>query len=295
VFFSLASPWSTGENIDVSKSLQEHKGGFMSTYRLLPLMALMFLLASPKMMPGGELPNDAAKRIKEFEAEAEAIQKRANADINVRQNKLIEDLQALLEGYTRAGKLKEAEVIRDHIRPLQAARDKAQNLLVNGSFEEGPETYNDGVHNVDLDKGSTVIKGWETTRGGAGIIDSSYWKPADGKRSLALSKRPGQTECGGISQTFKTKKGQKYCVTFRLAGDPLHGQPSEKKLQISAAGMSAEFVFEITGKTRLDMGWVSKSWEFTADSDQTTLEFAGLTESIFGPALDDVVVLAVKK
>jgi choice-of-anchor C domain-containing protein len=265
----------------------------------------MVLLSGPKMLPGDELPNDAAKRIKEFDAETEAIQKKFNteivaiqkkakAEILLSHDKAIIDLQNLLADRTKAGKAEGAVVIRDRIRQLQAVRDKAQNLLVNGSFEEGPETRNDGHTNVDLDKGSTVITGWETTRGGAGIIDSTYWKPADGKRSLALSKRPGQTECGGISQTFKTKKGQKYCVTFQLAGDPLAGPP-EKKLQINAAGKSAEFTFDQTGKTRVDMGWVTKSWEFTAEGDQTTLEFMGLTEGMYGPALDDVVVLPVRE
>jgi hypothetical protein len=43
------------------------------------------------------------------------------------------------------------------------------------------------------------------------------------------------------------------------------------------------------------MGWVRRSWEFTAEADQTTLEFSCLTESIFGVALDDVVVVPVKE
>jgi hypothetical protein len=40
---------------------------------------------------------------------------------------------------------------------------------------------------------------------------------------------------------------------------------------------------------------VSKNWEFTAEADQTTLEFSCLTESIFGVAVDDVIVVAVKE
>lgn len=67
------------------------------------------------------------------------------------------------------------------------------------------------------------------------------------------------------------------------------------KLQIRAAGKSAEFLFDKAGKNRVDMGWVRKTWEFTAQADRTTLEFAGCTEGMFGVALDDVVVVPVKE
>ena len=41
-----------------------------------------------------------------------------------------------------------------------------------------------------------------------------------------------------------------------------------------------EDVIPATGKTKADMGWVKKTWDFTADSDETTLEFfSTMTES----------------
>ena len=53
--------------------------------------------------------------------------------------------------------------------------------------------------------------------------------------------------------------------------------------------------FDVTGKTNANMGWVSKTWEFTAEADETTLQFMSLTEGCSGPALDDVVVVAIRK
>ena len=41
------------------------------------------------------------------------------------------------------------------------------------------------------------------------------------------------------------------------------------------------------------MGWLSKSWDFTANSTTTTLEFIDLTNSFAGPALDNVSVIAL--
>jgi choice-of-anchor C domain-containing protein len=237
--------------------------------------------------PADDLPSDAAKRIKEFEAEAESIRKKADDEINARHDKLIADLEQLKKEYTKAGELDAALAIRERIRQLKESGEKARNLLVNGSFEEGPAVG--GGASVLLENGSTALKGWVVSQGNIDVVDSSGWQAADGKRSLDLS---GLTP-GAVSQTFKTHKGQKYRVRFALAGNP--NGPTEKKLQVSAGGKTTEFTFDVTGKTPTDMGWVRKTWEFTAEADETTLEFLSLTEGNSGPALDDVVVVAIRE
>ena len=73
------------------------------------------------------------------------------------------------------------------------------NLLVNGSFEEGPDDIGEYK---SLDKGSEEIKGWKVTRGQIDLI-GTFWTSADGKRSLDLHGSPGY---GGVEQSFKTKK-----------------------------------------------------------------------------------------
>src|SRR5262245_18325663 len=137
------------------------------------------------------------------------------------------------------------------------------NLLVNGSFEDGPDP--DAF--LPVDKGSTAIKGWTVTRGQIDYI-GGYWPAADGKRSLDLNGSPG---FGGVSQAFKTEKGRKYKVTFAMAGNP-EGTVAKKVLTVRAAGQSKDFTFDATGKTKEEMGWKTMTWEFTADSDRTTLE-----------------------
>src|SRR5437879_5594127 len=115
------------------------------------------------------------------------------------------------------------------------ALDKPANLLVNGSFEEGPEVG----RFLSLNEGSDAIKGWVVTRGQIDLVES-YWTAADGKRALDLHGSPG---LGGIKQTFKTRKGQKYQVTFSFAGNP-EGTVKEKKMGVSAAGQKEEFTFD---------------------------------------------------
>jgi choice-of-anchor C domain-containing protein len=162
-----------------------------------------------------------------------------------------------------------------------------QNLLVNSSFEEGPPL--NGNPFILLEKGSTAIKGWIVTRGNIDIAGAG-WQAADGKRSLDMN---GVVK-GGIAQTFKTIKGGRYRVTFSLSGNPGLGG-GEGKLVVSAAGKSAEFVFNTAGKTEQNMGWVTRTWEFTALDSQTTLEFYSLTEGVAGPALDNVAVVTLRR
>jgi choice-of-anchor C domain-containing protein len=168
-------------------------------------------------------------------------------------------------------------------------REKEENLIVNGSFEEGPEVDNF----LPLDEGSTAITGWTVTRGQIDYNGPEGWKAADGKRSLDLHGSPG---FGGVKQSIKTKKGQRYRVTFFMAGNPDHPEKKEpvKNLCVRAAGKKEAFSFDTTGKTLDNMGWVTKTWEFEAVDEETTLEIYTLeTEADkWGPALDNVRVVA---
>jgi WD40 repeat protein len=76
-------------------------------------------LAALPPLRADDLPSDAVKRIKDFEAEAEAIQRKADAQINARHDKLIADLEGLKIRYTKAGELDAALAIRDRIRQLK--------------------------------------------------------------------------------------------------------------------------------------------------------------------------------
>jgi choice-of-anchor C domain-containing protein len=172
--------------------------------------------------------------------------------------------------------------------PRKDKKAKPANLLVNGSFEEGPKVDARGFK--PLDKGSTEIKGWTVTRGQIDYIES-FWQAADGKRSIDLHGSPG---FGGVQQTFATKKGQLYRVTFSLAGTPGAGK---KRVAVRAAGKKGEFQFDGSKTTREKMDWEVQTWFFKAVADKTTLEIHTLetTDPQQGPALDNVAVIAVEK
>jgi choice-of-anchor C domain-containing protein len=172
--------------------------------------------------------------------------------------------------------------------PLPGEDRWPENLIVNGSFEDGPKIGSF----LALDVDSTAIPGWVVTRGQIDLI-GTHWKSADGMRSIDLHGSPG---FGGIAQTFTTKKGRSYKVTFWLAGTPaaLSGPGGVKRVAVRAADRSAAFSFDTTGKTGTDMGWIPVTWEFVANADKTTLEFHTLetVAPFHGPGLDNVSVFA---
>ena len=169
------------------------------------------------------------------------------------------------------------------------------NLLVNGSFETGP---NPGSF-TNLALRSTAITGWTVSLGNIDYI-GFLWVAANGSRSLDLEGSAGTCNLvipncpGGIAQTFDTTPGQQYQVTFDLAGNLFH-VPVIKTVHVSAAGQSQNFTFNTTGHSAANMGWVLDSFTFTASGPTTTLEFdTGDTPPTgWGPALDNVSVDAI--
>jgi choice-of-anchor C domain-containing protein len=166
--------------------------------------------------------------------------------------------------------------------------DKPVNLVKNGSFEEGPDP---GMF-LSLNPDSKEIKDWVVTRGQVDYV-GNFWTAADGKRCLDLHGSPGY---GGVKQTIKTKKGQKYKVTFSATVNP-DAQVKKKKLGVRAGDRKETFTLEVTGNSGAAMGWEAKEWVFTADADETELEIYTLEteDPNCGPALDNVAVVAVGK
>jgi choice-of-anchor C domain-containing protein len=176
-----------------------------------------------------------------------------------------------------------------------SARAQApDSLIVNGSFEDGPlvESF------LDLKGGNRSLPGWVVTGEGVDYVSVRYWISADGKRAIDLdgSARSARTPphvTGGIAQTFATKPGTRYRVTFDLAGNP-NRPPAVKPFRVSAAGQSAEMSFDTKGRNARSMGWQKTTWTFTAKDSTTTLEFRSLTVSPqtgYGAAIDNVAVV----
>jgi choice-of-anchor C domain-containing protein len=175
---------------------------------------------------------------------------------------------------------------------VPAKDEEKPNLIVNGSFEAGPEFEGSFL---PLDEDSVEIRGWVVTRGQIDLQQETAGqvKAAHGKRSLDLHGSPG---FGGVKQPFVTKVGQKYRVTFSMSGNPGVGHESVRMV-VRAAGKKEVFEFGMAGVTLDDLKWEKKTWEFTAVDTITVLELhtamAPTANAFGGPLLDDVKVVAV--
>jgi choice-of-anchor C domain-containing protein len=157
-----------------------------------------------------------------------------------------------------------------------------QGQLDNGGFENA--AANPGGSYLSLGPDDKQITGWIV--GGKGIdYIGTYWQPSEGSRSIDLS----LTDNGTIGTTLNTIPGTTYRLSFDMAGNP-DGGPDEKSLRVWIDDRSQDFTFSIKGKTREDMGWEPKTLEFTATTSATLLKFEGLTNTAWGPVIDNVIV-----
>jgi choice-of-anchor C domain-containing protein len=164
---------------------------------------------------------------------------------------------------------------------------QVRNLIVNGSFETGPRGPLTGTASIITYAGSTSIVGWTVTETNVDY----YVGEAAASDSLCCVDLNGYFAAGGIAQSIPTVSGMRYTVTFSMAGNP-GGSPSVKQMRVLAAGQSADFSFDATGRSAGNMGWTRYAWEFVANASVTTVEFKTLVSasSAYGPMLDAVDV-----
>lgn len=164
--------------------------------------------------------------------------------------------------------------------PVQAS------LLVDGGFET-PYTYD--IYDNGREAGE-VVGAWDVVSGTVDLVASADLSPFEGTQSLDLS----GTGVGRISQSVTTAPGVTYQLTFQLAGNVtglLMSDDSQpiKQLEVIWNGSVVDTLsFDITGHTQTSMGWELRTFNVTATGTTSTLAFASLTDSIYGPVIDDV-------
>jgi hypothetical protein len=166
------------------------------------------------------------------------------------------------------------------------------NLLVNPSFENPSGNY------VDLPGNSTHLDGWRTILDGVEIItttDIGLGFPVlitipDGNQAIDLPPftRPGG---GGIEQTFTTKAGEAYEVSFYIGSIKNHGKDGNGNVDVDVDGTTHSFSF--SGTTG-DWDWGLRSFQFVADDSLATLQFKSFDDPLQHTAsVDGVSVRAI--
>jgi choice-of-anchor C domain-containing protein len=173
---------------------------------------------------------------------------------------------------------------------LSSGSALAANLLVNGSFESGPNPGSFSTFNAT----STAITGWTLTNGSIDYI-GSYWTASNGSRSLDLV--GCCATAGTIAQTFNTVAGKTYKVTFDLWANPDGGAPYPRLAYANVGAGNLTFSSN-GGGSNAAPNWLGNSFSFVAGAGPTTtLSFSGDLASstgsagvAYGAALDNVSV-----
>jgi choice-of-anchor C domain-containing protein len=178
---------------------------------------------------------------------------------------------------------------------LGATWVQATNLVTNGDFSAFTgSSGSSGFTTVFA--GQTYITDWHVF-GPQAIGPSvdwvfSYWQGPPGPPASTYSIDLDGNSQGGIWQAISTTVGQKYDVTFWLAGNT-DGSPTTKTVLVANAGPNQTFSFNDSGATKTDMNWTKESFIFTAASSTTDLSFASQNSGPYGPVIGEVNVSAV--
>jgi choice-of-anchor C domain-containing protein len=160
----------------------------------------------------------------------------------------------------------------------------SENLIVNGSFEQG--NFIGDVHTSynSIGPGGTAVTGWMTTEGFDWHQAVEFGPAYDGYRMIDLT--AGSAD-GNIAQTFSTTPGAAYTLTFAVAAPgTFFGSPV---LDVSVGNVLDHFT--IPRSVQFPLTWTVDTVEFQATSASTTLEFSGHSfGDYWGPVIDDVSV-----
>ena len=162
-----------------------------------------------------------------------------------------------------------------------ATSARGQELVVNGSFEQS----NYAGDCCPICGSAITIPGWEASAVDQILFNASagFEPPPDGVRFVDLN----QCSPGSIRQTLSTIEGKRYVLRFMMGSLYEPCFPGARVVRIICGPIDETLVFKPGG------GYEEFSFEFTANSNSTTLSFAGQNPGCESAEVDAVSVQPV--
>ena len=170
-----------------------------------------------------------------------------------------------------------------------SARASGPNLVQNGSFEQyGGSGYDSNYGYALTDwtiSGPYYGDGVDIINTASGV--GHYWISEDGSSSVSLNWEGPSS----ISQSINTTQGTTYTLSFYMAAE-IYGGPAERTMDVEWNGSTVGSpTFEYTGQGPTDMGWTKVTYQVVGTGSDT-LTFQSTTDDDFGPAIDNVSLVA---
>ncbi len=164
------------------------------------------------------------------------------------------------------------------------AKTIGPELITNGSFEQ---TFPRSAEPwTTLAAPSTGIVGWRVSKGDVDVVTSPSFNIPYGNQAVELN----GWYTGALSQQMKTEPGASYLVTFALSGG-WENAGAVRPMYVRAANTKQIYQPVCTcNKNSNSMQWNTMSFQFVANSANTTLEFGSNTEGYRGANIDNVSV-----
>lgn len=165
-------------------------------------------------------------------------------------------------------------------------------LIGNGSFELG--TYTEGGSGYQaLTSGASPISDWALpvyAAGQAAYWMFTAWAPSSGTKSINLQLQTGGTASLVLSHAFGTVNGTTYTLYFDQAGHyGCANLTSNLTVSVNNTGATSQnYSFNATGRSATNMGWVTRTFTFTASAATTTISFGTGVTPTSCPVFDNV-------
>lgn len=161
--------------------------------------------------------------------------------------------------------------------------------IVNGGFEDS-SVSSGFVDSFNVGFNPNGLPGWTVAGGGVDLVSNGLWDPAEGVNSLDMASGTPGTIFQDITDLVI---GQVYNITFAMAGNPFGDfAPEIHTLGVAVGNLApGNHVFDTAGLGPRNMGWVDRTYTFTAN--QTSMRLTFYTEDTdgdprTGPTLDNV-------
>jgi hypothetical protein len=169
----------------------------------------------------------------------------------------------------------------------------ADNLIVNGSFEDITNFIPNGDDTMVLPLGSTAMPGWTVV----GQDGSTAWigptnpfsglTASDGSYFLDLTAYRDAPPYGAVTQTIATTPGVFYQLSFDLGSSLFQGIPDG--ILATAGSTSENFISTLVGTNQ----WQTETMIFEATDTSTVITLTGSLASYSNIGLDNVNVHSV--
>jgi uncharacterized repeat protein (TIGR01451 family) len=153
----------------------------------------------------------------------------------------------------------------------------AQNLIVNGSFENIDGTFSPNASGfMDLLPGATDIPGWTVTNGQLTWLsntNAANLRTPFGSFFLDLTGEDDTAPYGGVTQTIATTPSQTYTLTLSLGANLDNSDfAGEKTVLVTTGSSSNLFTFTPTGRGNQ---WGTFGFDFVATNASTAITITG--------------------